>query len=348
LAEVILELNNLYKSFDNQEVVHNLSIKVEKGEFITLLGPSGCGKTTTLRMIAGFENPSKGRIFLEGESVEGIEPNKRNVNTVFQNYALFPHMNVYNNIAYSLKIKKVNKEEIKKRVYDILEMVQLKGYGKRMPDQLSGGQRQRVAIARALINNPKVLLLDEPLGALDLKLRKQMQQELKNLQKKFNISFIYVTHDQEEALNMSDRIAVMNKGMIEQIGTPREIYERPETRFVASFIGEANIIDAKYINDELTLTNVDLKEENSITFSIRPEDIKFALEGQKGLGLEVTVKEYNYVGNMIKIVTLLDSGQELLIYLYDKKAEKLQLGTKLWAYWDKEVMTILDKGAKSV
>ena len=245
MSEIILEIDNIIKKFGNQEVIKDISLKVNKGEFLTLLGPSGCGKTTTLRIIAGFEKPTGGSVLLEGLHVENKQPNDRNVNTVFQNYALFPHMNVFDNIAYGLKIRKVNKIEIKKRVIEMLSLVQLEGYAKRKIDGLSGGQKQRVAIGRALINNPKILLLDEPLGALDLKLRKQMQVELKKLQKKLQITFVYVTHDQEEALNMSDRIVVMNDGIIEQIGTPEDIYERPQTKFVAGFIGESNLIKTK-------------------------------------------------------------------------------------------------------
>ena len=215
---------------------------ISKGEFITLLGSSGCGKTTTLRIIAGLEQPDAGSVWLDGREVTGLEPNQRDVNTVFQNYALFPHMNVAENIGYGLKLKKVPKNEIKKKVSQMLELVQLEGYEKRKPSELSGGQKQRVAIARALVNNPKVLLLDEPLGALDLQLRRAMQIELKHLQKKLGITFIYITHDQEEAINMSDRIAVMKDGRIEQIGTPDEIYNHPKTSYVATFVGNANIL----------------------------------------------------------------------------------------------------------
>ena len=215
---------------------------ISKGEFITLLGSSGCGKTTTLRIIAGLEQPDAGSVWLDGREVTGLEPNQRDVNTVFQNYALFPHMNVAENIGYGLKLKKVPKNEIKKKVSQMLELVQLEGYEKRKPSELSGGQKQRVAIARALVNNPKVLLLDEPLGALDLQLRRAMQIELKHLQKKLGITFIYITHDQEEAINMSDRIAVMKDGRIEQIGTPDDIYNHPKTSYVATFVGNANIL----------------------------------------------------------------------------------------------------------
>lgn len=243
MAEVSLELKEIKKSFtEGEAVLDNISLEISKGEFITLLGSSGCGKTTTLRIIAGLEQPDAGSVWLDGWEVTGLEPNQRDVNTVFQNYALFPHMNVAENIGYGLKLKKVPKSEIRKKVSQMLELVQLEGYEKRKPSELSGGQKQRVAIARALVNNPKVLLLDEPLGALDLQLRRAMQIELKHLQKKLGITFIYITHDQEEAINMSDRIAVMRDGRIEQIGTPDEIYNHPKTSYVATFVGNANIL----------------------------------------------------------------------------------------------------------
>lgn len=243
MVEVSLELKEIKKSFtEGEAVLDNISLEISKGEFITLLGSSGCGKTTTLRIIAGLEQPDAGSVWLDGREVTGLEPNQRDVNTVFQNYALFPHMNVAENIGYGLKLKKVPKSEIRKKVSQMLELVQLEGYEKRKPSELSGGQKQRVAIARALVNNPKVLLLDEPLGALDLQLRRAMQIELKHLQKKLGITFIYITHDQEEAINMSDRIAVMKDGRIEQIGTPDEIYNHPKTSYVATFVGNANIL----------------------------------------------------------------------------------------------------------
>ena len=243
MAEISLELKEIKKSFtEGEAVLDNISLEISKGEFITLLGSSGCGKTTTLRIIAGLDQPDAGSVWLDGREVTGLEPNQRDVNTVFQNYALFPHMNVAENIGYGLKLKKVPKSEIRKKVSQMLELVQLEGYEKRKPSELSGGQKQRVAIARALVNNPKVLLLDEPLGALDLQLRRAMQIELKHLQKKLGITFSYITHDQEEAINMSDRIAVMRDGRIEQIGTPDEIYNHPKTSYVATFVGNANIL----------------------------------------------------------------------------------------------------------
>ncbi len=239
---VLLSLRGLRKTFDTQEAVSGLDLEVLSGEFLTLLGPSGCGKTTTLRIIAGLEMPSAGSVLLDGKDITALAPEKRAVNTVFQNYALFPHMNVAKNIAYGLRMRGAGKEEIARKTAEMLELVQLTGYGKRMPGQLSGGQRQRVAIARSLILSPRILLLDEPLGALDLQLRRQMQVELKRMQQKLGITFIYITHDQEEALLMSDRIALMRGGRFVQVGTPLELYEQPQTAFAASFIGETNLI----------------------------------------------------------------------------------------------------------
>ena len=244
MTDSILALNQVTKHFGTVEALKGISLDVKKGEFLTLLGPSGCGKTTTLRIIAGLEVPDSGTVLLQGKNVTFWEPNKRNVNTVFQNYALFPHMDVFHNIAYGLKLKKEKKPIIKQKVQEILDLVQLSGYEKRMPSHLSGGQKQRVAIARALVNNPDILLLDEPLGALDLQLRRQMQVELKKLQQHLGITFIYITHDQEEALNMSDRVGIMNAGALEQLGTPDDVYERPATPFAARFIGLSNIFDS--------------------------------------------------------------------------------------------------------
>ena len=260
MSKELIRLRDLCMAFDDELVLDNINLYINDSEFLTLLGPSGCGKTTTLRIIAGLELPDVGQVILEGQDITNREPNKRDVNTVFQNYALFPHMNVSDNVGYGLKIRKVPKAEIAERVEQALRLVQLEGYGKRMPDQLSGGQKQRIAIARAVINEPKVLLLDEPLGALDLKLRRQMQLELKRLQKQLGITFIYITHDQEEAINMSDTIAVMNHGRFEQIGTPDEIYNHPKTSYVATFVGNANILKgvvkepADNNNHQITIT----------------------------------------------------------------------------------------------
>lgn len=249
MSRKIIELKNLAKSYNGEYAVDHINLFIRENEFITLLGPSGCGKTTTLRMIGGFENPDEGEILFEGRRINELPPYKRNINTVFQKYALFTHMNVFENIAFGLRIKKVPKSEINHRVKRMLRLVDLESFEKRNVDSLSGGQQQRVAIARALVNEPKVLLLDEPLGALDLKLRKEMQIELMDMQKNVGITFIYVTHDQEEALTMSDTVVVMNKGKIQQIGTSVDIYNEPENRFVADFIGESNIIEGVMLED---------------------------------------------------------------------------------------------------
>ena len=243
MGKKIIELKNLSKNFDDNQVLKGIDLNIYENEFLTLLGPSGCGKTTILRIIGGFEEPSHGQVLFNGKDIAKVPPYKREVNTVFQKYALFPFLNVYDNVAFGLNIKKTDKKEIEKKVTKILELVGLKGFEKRDVTSLSGGQQQRVAIARALVNEPKVLLLDEPLGALDAKLRKGMQAELKKIQKEVGITFIFVTHDQEEALSMSDTIVVMNDGVIQQIGTPMDIYNEPENRFVATFIGESNIIE---------------------------------------------------------------------------------------------------------
>ena len=240
--EPILSIENITKSYGENTVLDHLSLQVGRGRFVTLLGPSGCGKTTTIRIIAGLETPEAGRVLLNGEDVTALPPDKRRVNTVFQNYALFPHLSVYGNVAYGLKVRRLPKAEIRKKVSDMLELVELSGFEERRPAELSGGQRQRVAIARALVLDPEILLLDEPLGALDLQLRRQMQRELKAIQLRLGITFIYITHDQEEAMSMSDDIILMQDGRIEQRGTPREIYEHPATEFAASFIGESNIL----------------------------------------------------------------------------------------------------------
>ena len=261
MPDILLELKNIKKSFTpGEDVLDDICLTVARGEFVTLLGSSGCGKTTTLRIVAGLEQTDSGSVWINGQDVTKLPPDKRDVNTVFQNYALFPHMNVAENIGYGLKLRKVPRGEIKKKVAQMLELVQLEGYEKRKPSELSGGQKQRVAIARALVNNPKVLLLDEPLGALDLQLRRAMQIELKHLQKKLGITFIYITHDQEEAINMSDRIAVMRDGRIEQIGTPDEIYNHPKTSYVATFVGNANILHG--VAESIQGENAIVKIEN--------------------------------------------------------------------------------------
>ncbi|MBE5769570.1 MAG: ABC transporter ATP-binding protein [Clostridiales bacterium] len=277
----LIELKGVSKDYDGVTVLKNIDLCVRKKEFVTLLGPSGCGKTTTLRIIGGFELASEGQVLFEGKDIAHLPPYKRAVNTVFQKYALFPHLNVHDNIAFGLKLKKVPKAEINKRVDAMLDLVNLRGYGKRHVDALSGGQQQRVAIARSLINEPEVLLLDEPLGALDLKLRKDMQLELKSMQQRLGITFIYVTHDQEEALTMSDTIVVMNEGTIQQIGDPKTIYDEPANAFVADFIGESNILRGTMIKDELVefagasfpCVDSGFGENAPVDVVIRPEDI---------------------------------------------------------------------------
>ena len=280
-APRMIHLENISKEYDGATVLSDINLYILKNEFLTLLGPSGCGKTTTLRLIGGFEYPTTGRVIYEGKDITDVPPYKRRVNTVFQKYALFPHLNVGDNIAFGLKIKKMSRGEIDRRVDKMLSLVNLAGYGKRSVDSLSGGQQQRIAIARALVNEPDVLLLDEPLGALDLKLRKEMQLELKSMQQQLGITFIYVTHDQEEALTMSDTIVVMNSGRILQIGPPKTIYDEPKNAFVARFIGESNIIRGTMVHDELvSFSGVDFPcvdsgfgENVPVDVVIRPEDI---------------------------------------------------------------------------
>lgn len=302
MLENIIELKNLSKRYDDNQVLDNLSLDIKKNEFLTLLGPSGCGKTTTLKIIAGFEYADEGKVLFEERDITDIPPHERQINTVFQKYALFPHMNIYENIAFGLKIKKLPKDEIDKKVKEMLKLVALDGFERRQVESLSGGQQQRVAIARALVNEPKVLLLDEPLGALDLKLRKEMQMELKKIQKKLGITFIFVTHDQEEALTMSDKIIVMNKGKIQQMGTPQDIYNEPENRFVAKFIGESNIFDGVMLEDyKIQVCNkvfecVDkgFAKNEPVDVVIRPEDVKMVAAG-KGM-LEGIVKSIVFKG----------------------------------------------------
>ena len=347
MSEISLELKNIKKSFqEGEDVLESICLTAKKGEFVTLLGSSGCGKTTTLRIIAGLEQPDSGQVFLNRKDVTSLEPNQRNVNTVFQNYALFPHMNVADNIGYGLKLKKTPKAEISRRVKEMLELVQLSGFEKRKPSELSGGQRQRVAIARALVNNPEVLLLDEPLGALDLQLRRAMQHELKRLQKKLGITFIYITHDQEEAINMSDTIAVMNHGRFEQIGTPDEIYNHPKTSYVATFVGNANILtgvvenigteetgdtsklitvrtDAGKVKVSMNNANITaesdkeylLQKGEKVTIAVRSENIRFE-ENNDCDGLNAEVIEKTFAGGQLRVVLKTSEGQEIVASRY--------------------------------
>lgn len=303
--DIMIDLKSISKSFGETKVLDNLNLYIRQNEFLTLLGPSGCGKTTTLRIIAGFETPTDGKVIFKGKDITKIPPYERQVNTVFQKYALFPHMDVFENIAFGLKIKKMKKEVIQEKVTEVLRLVNLSGFERRGVESLSGGQQQRIAIARALVNEPKVLLLDEPLGALDLKLRKDMQLELKKIQKRVGITFIYVTHDQEEALTMSDTIVVMDQGVIQQVGTPVDIYNEPKNAFVAQFIGESNIIDGIMLDDlkveflETTFVCLDkgFGKNEPVQVVVRPEDIDMTKENDghlNGVVKEVTFKGVHY------------------------------------------------------
>ena len=311
--EHLIDLKNIYKEYDGVKVLKDINLYIRKKEFVTLLGPSGCGKTTTLRIIGGFETPTSGELLFEGKEISHIPPYKRRVNTVFQKYALFPHLNVFDNIAFGLKLKKLSKAEIARRVDAMLDLVNLQGYGKRHVDALSGGQQQRVAIARSLVNEPEVLLLDEPLGALDLKLRKEMQLELKSMQQRLGITFLYVTHDQEEALTMSDTIVVMRDGNILQIGDPKRIYDEPANAFVADFIGESNILRGTMLHDELVefagakfpCVDFGFGENAPVDVVIRPEDIM--LVGEDVGQLVGTIRSVLFKG--VHYEMMIDAGE---------------------------------------
>ena len=322
---VIIDLRNISVKLGDAQILENLSMYIRDKEFITLLGPSGCGKTTTLRIIAGFLEPDSGEVVFENKVINGVPPHKRQVNTIFQRYALFPHLNVYENIAFGLRVKKMKEKEISETVKEMLNLVNLNGFERRNVNSLSGGQQQRVAIARALAVKPRVLLLDEPLGALDLKLRKDMQVELKNIQQRLGITFIYVTHDQEEALAISDRIAVMKDGHIMQIGTPNEIYAKPQNPFVAGFIGVSNFLDCDITAPAAGDASVSIKNELSITvpvsraytgkgkISARPEQLFFSEAGMPG-----TILFSTFLGDFIEYEVQLDDGQSLIVNEYTK------------------------------
>ncbi|MEN9563080.1 MAG: hypothetical protein RIR73_1324 [Chloroflexota bacterium] len=330
-----IKFERVSRYFGDVRAVDEADIEIRDGEFFSMLGPSGSGKTTCLRMIAGFDRPTSGHIYLYGQDVSNLPPYERDVNTVFQDYALFPHMSVADNIAYGLMVKNVAKAERIKRADEMLDLVQLSGFGARKPSQLSGGQRQRVALARALINHPKVLLLDEPLGALDLKLRQQMQIELKAIQKRVGITFIFVTHDQEEALTMSDRIALFNQGKIEQIGTPSEIYEHPISKFVANFVGTSNLVSGD-VAKRITGTE--------ITFSIRPEKIHLGSINDKAPSdsytSDGTVRDVIYLGLYTRYHVELDGGGDLVVIEQNLKTTSMDVlkikGQRARLHWNKE------------
>jgi spermidine/putrescine transport system ATP-binding protein len=352
---VAIAVEGVTKRFGQTAAVADVSITIGDGEFFSLLGPSGCGKTTTLRMIAGFETPDEGRIVLQGRDVTAVSPNKRPVNMVFQQYALFPHMSIYDNVAFGLKVKRVPRGEHRDRIMEILRVVSLEGFEKRRPRQLSGGQQQRVALARALVNRPAALLLDEPLGALDVKLRKQMQLELKRIQHELGTTFVYVTHDQEEALAMSDRIAVMNGGRVEQIGGPREIYEHPQTAFVADFIGSLNALDltvgevvgsyavARLGEGERLVVPVDsgVRPGDSLRIAVRPERVQLGVETDGGSRLEGTVAEIVYLGMYTQFHVDTAAGRVVCHRLADESVASLQPGARVLLSWEPEHSSVL-------
>jgi spermidine/putrescine transport system ATP-binding protein len=357
-ADRHIVLEDVTKEFGDVKAVDDVSLTIHKGEFFSLLGPSGCGKTTTLRMIAGLEEPSSGRILLEGQDVTYVPAAKRHVNMVFQAYALFPHMSVWENVAFGLKIKKVAREEIAQRVDEVLRTVRLEGMEKRKPLMLSGGQQQRVALARALINRPAALLLDEPLGALDLKLRKEMQLELKHIQEETRTTFVYVTHDQEEALTMSDRIAVMDRGLVEQVATPRELYERPSTPFVAGFIGVSNVIRLRpdrredgfavmrLGEDERLMAPLPAgRETGEILITVRPEKIKFDdLDGQTSR-VSASVADVVYLGSMTQYIVELPTGEQLVVHrLNDEVRQRpITVGDRVTLHWAAEHSFVIEQ-----
>lgn len=346
----IIDLRNITISYGDNTILENLNLYINEKEFITLLGPSGCGKTTTLRAIAGFVKVDSGDVIFEGKRINDVPPHKRRVNTIFQRYALFSHLNVYDNIAFGPKLQKMPKQEIRKTVASMLELVNLKGFETRSIDSLSGGQQQRVAIARALANKPHVLLLDEPLGALDLKLRKDMQRELKNIQKELGITFIYVTHDQEEALSMSDTVVVMDKGKIQQIGTPEDIYNEPVNAFVADFIGESNIVDAIMLDDYLvTFGGVKFKcldsgfEKNEFVEAVvRPEDIVITEVGAQA-SLTGTITSVTFKGVHFEI--LVDVGG--FIWMIQTTQEHHKVGETIGMYIEPDAIHIMKRSEYS-
>ena len=356
---VAIELEGVCKRFGKAAAVDDVTLAIREGEFFSLLGPSGCGKTTTLRMIAGFEVPDEGRILLQGDDVTAVFSNRRPVNMVFQQYALFPHMSIYDNVAFGLKVKRVPRREHDGRVKEMLRVVELEGYENRKPRQLSGGQQQRVALARALVNLPAALLLDEPLGALDVKLRKQMQLELKAIQHDLGTTFVYVTHDQEEALAMSDRIAVMNRGRVEQIGSPREIYERPETPFVADFIGSLNALEltvdeivggyavSRVGEDERVVVPVgsDTRAAETVRVAVRPEQVQIepaeSAGGEGGSRLDGKVAEIVYLGMYTQFHVDTRAGRVVSHRLADETLSRVSVGSRVTLSWPPEHASLL-------
>lgn len=318
----LIDLVNITKYFDNEVVLDDLNLSIKENSFVTLLGPSGCGKTTTLRIIGGFLTPDKGQVFFDGKDITNLPPEKRQLNTVFQKYALFPHMNVAENIAFGLKIKKKSKDYINDKIKYALKLVNLEGYEKRDIDALSGGQQQRIAIARAIVNEPKLLLLDEPLGALDLKLRQEMQYELIRLKNELGITFIYVTHDQEEALTMSDTIVVMNQGYIQQMGTPEQIYNEPENAFVATFIGDSNIVGGKMIEDyvveisgkKFKCIDAGFGNNKAVDIVIRPEDVEIVAPNSEKAIMHGRMTHVIFKGEMYEMLCVTDDGTEWLVH----------------------------------
>lgn len=350
MANKLIDLQNISKSYNNTLILDDLNLYIRENEFLTLLGPSGCGKTTTLRLIGGFESPDQGRIVFDGKDITNLPPNKRNINTVFQKYALFTHMTIAENIAFGLKIKNKTKEYMKDKIKYALKLVDLDGYENRSVESLSGGQQQRIAIARAIVNEPKVLLLDEPLGALDLKLRQDMQYELMLLKQELGITFVYVTHDQEEALTMSDTIVVMNQGYIQQVGTPEDIYNEPENAFVADFIGESNIIDGVMLQDRLVeilgvkIPCVDegFGNNNPVDVVIRPEDIElYPFPSEKGL-MNGTVTSVIFKGVHYEM-DVMANGYEWLIH----STSMFPVGTEVGLYVDPFNIQIMHKPESS-
>ncbi len=344
MNNTLIELCGISKEYDGEQVLDNICLEIHDKEFVTLLGPSGCGKTTTLRIIGGFETPDSGDLLFNGVKINSLPPYKRNVNTVFQKYALFPHLNVYENIAFGLRVQKAPEETVKTRVREMLSLVNLKGFERRSVSNLSGGQQQRVAIARAIINNPKVLLLDEPLGALDLKLRKDMQNELKNIQHKTGITFIYVTHDQEEALSMSDTVVVMSGGKIQQIGSPIDIYNEPQNAFVADFIGESNLIyglmiednRVKFSNRIFDCVDGGFEKNEPVDVVVRPEDVDI-VSPDKGM-LKGTVSSVTFMGVHYEIIVDI-GGYKWMIQTTDYVAE----GNLIGLYIEPDAIHIMKK-----